>query len=91
MEDQYRRMCEMNISCAVWNSTTSYDKILELQIKLQDPLSPLQLLFVSPERILNNDFITIIQKSTAISFICVDEIHCLTEWSQWFRPSYLRS
>lgn len=29
-------------------------------------------------------------KLPPISFACIDEVHCLSEWSHNFRPSYLR-
>ena len=48
-----------------------------------------KLLYVSPERLSNSLFL---QKITNIhiSFIAVDEVHCISEWGQDFRPSYQR-
>lgn len=39
-----------------------------------------QVLFVSPERLLNPEFLSMFRMSLSVSLVVVDEAHCVSEW-----------
>ncbi|XP_022945198.1 ATP-dependent DNA helicase Q-like 5 isoform X1 [Cucurbita moschata] len=50
----------------------------------------MKVLFVSPERFQNPDFLSMFSSGLVVSLLVVDEAHCISEWSHNFRPSYMR-
>ena len=46
----------------------------------------IKVLFITPERLFMED---LSKFGRQISMVCVDEIHCSSEWSHNFRPAYL--
>ncbi|KAL0477609.1 ATP-dependent DNA helicase RECQL5 [Acrasis kona] len=53
-----------------------------------------KILFISPERLCSDSFLDKLfpeedNSNVDIAFACVDEAHCVSEWSHNFRPSYL--
>lgn len=70
------------------NSSMSLSEQIEVIDRIKK--NEVRILFVSPEKFTSENFIKLCQGFPAIAFVCVDEVHCLSEWSHNFRTSYLR-
>lgn len=86
MKDQVHHLRMKGIIAAAIYSGMSRDdtvRILENCI-----LGRTKLLYVSPERLESDLFLTKL-RHMKVSFITVDEAHCISQWGYDFRPSYL--
>ncbi|KFH67305.1 hypothetical protein MVEG_06040 [Podila verticillata NRRL 6337] len=89
MYDQVKQL-PPGLTGACWTSveqtTAQFKDFME---KLRN--NTIKILFISPEKLQSQSFLSLVKSKQIprISFLCVDEVHCLSEWSHNFRPAYL--
>ena len=87
MKDQVEHLRHKGITAAAIYSGMSRDAIVTT---LENCIfGGVKLLYISPERI-SSDLFQIKLKHMKVSFITVDEAHCISQWGYDFRPSYLQ-
>ena len=87
MKDQVHHLRQKRINAAAVYSGMQRDDII--RILENCILGSTKLLYVSPERLGSELFQTKL-KHMQVSFITVDEAHCISQWGYDFRPSYLQ-
>lgn len=87
MKDQVHHLRQKGINAAAVYSGMQRDDII--RILENCILGSTKLLYVSPERLGSELFQTKL-RHMQVSFITVDEAHCISQWGYDFRPSYLQ-